>query len=35
MIRNIVFDLGGVIMTICQEEAIKRFKYIGLKNVED
>ena len=35
MIRNIVFDLGGVIMTICQEEAIKRFKSIGLKNVED
>ena len=35
MIRNIVFDLGGVIMTICQEEAIKRFKSIGFKNVED
>ena len=35
MIRNIVFDLGGVIMTICQDEAIKRFKSIGLKNVED
>ena len=35
MIRSIVFDLGGVIMTICQEEAIKRFKSIGLKNVED
>ena len=35
MIGNIVFDLGGVIMTICQEEAIKRFKSIGLKNVED
>ena len=35
MIRNIVFDLGGVIMTICQEEAIKRFKSIGLKNVEN
>ena len=35
MIRNIVFDLGGVIMTICQDEAIKRFKSIGLKNVEN
>ena len=35
MIRNIVFDLGGVIMTISQEEAIKRFKSIGFKNVED
>lgn len=35
MIRNIVFDLGGVIMTICQEEAIKRFKSIGFKNVEN
>ena len=35
MIRNIVFDLGGVIMTICQDEAIKRFKSIGFKNVED
>ena len=35
MIRNILFDLGGVIMTICQDEAIKRFKSIGLKNVEN
>ncbi|MGN1375901.1 MAG: HAD family hydrolase [Prevotella sp.] len=35
MIKNIVFDLGGVIMTISQDEAIRRFKSIGLDNVED
>lgn len=35
MIKNIVFDLGGVIMTISQDEAIKRFKSIGFENVEE
>ena len=34
MIKNIVFDLGGVIMTIDQEEAVRRFKELGLANAE-
>jgi len=33
-IKNIVFDLGGVIMTIDQQQAIKRFAEIGLTEVE-
>lgn len=31
MIRTIIFDLGGVIMTIDQDEAIQRFQDLGLK----
>lgn len=34
MIRNIIFDLGGVIVTISQEEAIRRFKALGLEDAE-
>lgn len=34
MIRNIVFDLGGVIMTIDQGEAVRRFKALGLEDAE-
>ena len=34
MIKNIIFDLGGVIITISQEEAVQRFKELGLKNAE-
>ncbi len=34
MIKNIVFDLGGVIMTIDQQEALRRFEALGLKNTE-
>lgn len=34
MIKNIVFDLGGVIMTIDQQEALRRFEALGLKNAE-
>lgn len=33
-IKNIVFDLGGVIMTIDQQQAIRRFTEIGLTEVE-
>lgn len=32
MIRNILFDLGGVIITIDPQQAIRRFEEIGLKN---
>lgn len=34
MIRNILFDLGGVIMTIDQPQAVRRFKEIGLSDAE-
>lgn len=33
-IKNIMFDLGGVIMTIDQPSAVKRFKEIGLENAD-
>lgn len=32
MIRNIIFDLGGVVITIDQPQAIRRFEEIGLKD---
>nr|MBP7472491.1 HAD family phosphatase [Prevotella sp.] len=35
MIKNIIFDLGGVIITIDQNQALSRFKSIGLKDAED
>lgn len=35
MIKNIVFDLGGVIMTIDQAEAIRRFASLGLKDAAE
>ena len=34
MIKNIIFDLGGVIVTISQEEALKRFRNVGLMDAE-
>jgi putative hydrolase of the HAD superfamily len=34
-INTIVFDLGGVIVTIDHEEAIRRFREIGLKDAEN
>lgn len=33
-IKTILFDLGGVIMTIDQEQAIRRFKEIGVLDIE-
>ena len=33
-IKNIMFDLGGVIMTIDQPSAVKRFKEIGLEDAD-
>lgn len=35
MIKTIAFDLGGVIITIDQPQAISRFKEIGATQVED
>lgn len=34
-IKNIIFDLGGVIMTIDQPSAVERFKEIGLKDASE
>ncbi|MDL2222891.1 HAD family phosphatase [Bacteroidales bacterium OttesenSCG-928-M11] len=34
-IKNIVFDLGGVLITLNINEAIRRFKAIGLENIEE
>lgn len=34
MIKNIVFDLGGVVITIDHEEALRRFTSLGLTNAE-
>ena len=34
-IKNIVFDLGGVLITLDRSEAVKRFKEMGLENAEE
>lgn len=35
MIKNLIFDLGGVIITLAPEEALRRFKNLGLENAEE
>ena len=34
MIRNIIFDLGGVILPLDQPQAVRRFEALGLKDAE-
>jgi putative hydrolase of the HAD superfamily len=34
-IKNIVFDLGGVILTLDRNEAVKRFRQVGLAQAEE
>jgi len=34
-IKNIIFDLGGVLITLDRDEAVNRFKEAGLKNAEE
>lgn len=34
MIRNIIFDMGGVIITINYQQAVVRFKALGLKDAD-
>ena len=34
MIKTIIFDLGGVILTLDQPEAIRRFKELGVADAE-
>ncbi|MBO4826693.1 MAG: HAD family phosphatase [Prevotella sp.] len=33
-VKNIVFDLGGVIMTLDHPKAVRRFKELGIKDAE-
>lgn len=35
MIKTVIFDMGGVIITINQEEALRRFKALGVKDAEE
>lgn len=35
MIKNLIFDLGGVIITLAPDEALHRFKSLGLENAEE
>ena len=35
MIKNLIFDLGGVIITLAPDEALRRFKSRGLENAEE
>ena len=32
MIENVVFDLGGVVMTLSHDEAVRRFEELGLRD---
>jgi putative hydrolase of the HAD superfamily len=34
-IKNIVFDLGGVIITLDRDESVRRFREAGLQNAEE
>lgn len=34
-IKNILFDLGGVIISLNKQEALNRFTAIGFPNIED
>jgi putative hydrolase of the HAD superfamily len=34
-VKNIVFDLGGVLITLDRDNAVRRFREIGLENAED
>lgn len=33
MIKNLMFDLGGVIMNIRREDCVQAFKRLGMKNL--
>ena len=33
-IKNIIFDFGGVVITIDQPQAVRRFQQIGLKDAD-
>lgn len=35
MIKNIVFDMGGVIIDLCKEESVRRFERLGVKDANN
>ena len=35
MIKNLMFDLGGVIMNIRREDCVQAFKRLGMKNPDE
>ena len=35
MIKTILFDMGGVVITLAQPQAIERFKALGLKDAAE
>ena len=35
MIKNLIFDLGGVVFTLDHDEAVRRFARLGLKNAAE
>lgn len=35
MIKTVIFDMGGVIITISHDEALRRFKALGVENAEE
>ena len=35
MIKTVIFDMGGVIITINQDEALRRFKALGVEDAEE
>ena len=35
MIKNLIFDLGGVVFTLDHDEAVRRFRQLGLANAEE
>lgn len=35
MIKTVIFDMGGVIITLNHQEALRRFKELGLKDADD
>ena len=35
MIRTLIFDLGGVVITLDQQQSVRRFEALGLKDAEE
>ena len=35
MIRTIIFDLGGVVITLDQQQAVRRFEALGLRDADE
>ena len=34
MIRTIIFDLGGVVITLDQQQSVRRFQELGLRDAD-